>query len=190
MDEIKFPIPVNPKKMYQSVGVLTSIIEYIRIILKRIKDEKELYKAFQKEGKFAPYLLPTLALDMKSLYIFSKIYLDFFVSYITLTFFPDYNLKFRSMNDHIKSLKRTFNDDPHFLNYKNYVLSCENQLKLRIRYVRDKFITHRKLRTAESYLFDDQTNSFLMLFDNSKDPSNIDSELKERIINLTKEYNI
>jgi len=190
MDEIKFPIPINPKKMYQSVGVLTSNIEYIRIILKRIKDEKELYKAFQKEGKFASYLLPTLALDIKSLYIFSKIYLDYFVSYITLTFFPNYDLQYRSMNDHIKSLKKTSNDDPHFENYKNYVLSCENQLKLRIRYVRDKFITHRKLRTAESYLFDNQTNNFLILFDNSKDPTNIDNELKERIINLGKEYNI
>lgn len=190
MDEIKFPIPMDPKKMYQSVGVLTSIIEYIRIILKRIKEEKELHKKFQKEGKFAPYLLPTLALDMKSLYIFSKIYLDYFISYITLTFFPDYDLKYRSMKDHIKSLKRTSNDDPHFENYKNYVLSCENQLKLRIRYVRDKFITHRKLRTTESYLFDDQTNNFLILFDNSKDPANIDNEFKEKIINLGKKYNI
>jgi len=190
MDEIKFPIPVDPKKMYQSVGVLTSIIEYIRIILKRIKDEKELHKRFRKEDKFAPYLLPTLVLDMKSLYIFSKIYLDYFVSYITLTFFPDYDLKYRSINDHIKSLKRTSNGDPHFENYKNYVLSCENQLKLRIRYVRDKFITHRKLRTTESYLFDDQTNNFLILFDSSKDPTNIDNELKERIIDLGKKYNI
>ena len=190
MDEIKFPIPVDPKKMYQSVGVLTSNIEYIRIILKRIKDEKELHKNFQKEGKFAPYLLPTLALDMKSLYLFSKIYLDYFVSYITLTFFPDYDLKYRSMNDHIKSLKRTSNDEPHFENYKNYILSCENQLKLRIRYVRDKFITHRKLRTVESFLFDDQTNNFLILFDNSKNPTDIGNELKESIINLGKKYYI
>ncbi len=127
---------------------------------------------------------------MKTLNLFSKIYLDYFVSYISFTFFPNYDLQHRSMNDHIKSLKRCSNTNPHFQNYKDYVLSCENQLKLRIRYVRDKLITHRKLKTVESYLFDDQINKFLILFDNRKDPANYDKDLKQKIINLGKKYNI
>ncbi|KKM18551.1 hypothetical protein LCGC14_1664510, partial [marine sediment metagenome] len=52
--------------------------------------------------------------------------------------------------------------------------------------MREKFITHRKLRTVESFLFDDKTNNFLILFNNSIDPTNIDSELKERIVILGK----
>ena len=190
MNEMKFPIPVDPKKIYPSVGVLTSIVGDIRIVLKRIKEEKELYKKILKEGKFVPYLLPTLALDIKTLYLYSKIYIDYFASYVTLTFFPDYDLQYRSMNDHIKSLKKCSNDNPNFQKYKKYILSCENQLKLRIRYVRDKLITHRKLKTKESYLYDEELNNFLIVFDNRKDPNKIEEGLKQEIIGLGKKYDI
>ena len=192
MNKFEFPIPI-PKgniKASKSVGVLIQIITYFRILLTRINESKEIEAKYSGTGKFIPFNLETIVLDIKTLYLFAKIYIDYFISYISRVFLSNYNLKFRSFNDHVKCLKRNSFDDSWFKEYKEFILKFERRIKFRIKYIRDKMITHRDIYLNEYWGFDDQTKNFYIYFDKSIDPINIDIHIKNGIIKLGKKYNI
>ncbi len=175
--------------------VLIPLIEDIKIILKRIKNEKSELAESKKNSQFFPYLLPTLVLDIKSLYIFSKIFIDKLILYITETFFSKLirkGLANESFNRQVKSLrnKKISKDNRAFLEYKDYILRNERRIFFKIINIRDKLIIHGKLKASESYGYDDQVDSFDIYFMKVKDPFKIDKELKNTIVEIGQKYNI
>lgn len=195
MNNSSFPIPIDPKKDLQKSTILIQLIEDIKIILKRIKNEKSELAESKKNSQFFPYLLPTLVLDIKSLYIFSKIFIDKLILYITETFFSELirkGLANESFNRQVKSLrnKKISKDNRAFLEYKGYILRNERKIFFKIINIRDKLIIHGKLKASESYGYDDQVDSFDIYFMKVKDPFKIDKELKNTIMEIGQKYNI
>ncbi len=195
MNNSSFPIPIDTKKHLKKSMVLIPLIEDIKIILKRIKNEKSELAESKKNSQFFPYLLPTLVLDIKSLYIFSKIFIDKLILYITETFFSELirkGLANESFNRQVKSLrnKKINKDNRAFLEYKDYILRNERRIFFKIINIRDKLIIHGKLKASESYGYDDQVDSFNIYFMKVKDPFKIDKELKNTIMEIGQKYNI
>ena len=195
MNNSSFPIPIDPKKDLQKSTILIQLIEDIKIILKRIKNEKFELAESKKISQFFPYLLTTLVLDIKSLYVFSKIFIDKLILYITETFFSELigkGLANESFNRQITSLrnKKISEDNCAFLEYKDYILRNERRIFFKIINIRDKLIIHGKLKASESYGYDDQVDSFDIYLMKVKDPFKIDKELKNKIIEIGQKYNI
>ncbi len=188
MNHFKFLIPLDLSKDYQNITVLTNLITYLRIILNRIDENKI---KLLEENKFLQPLIDTIALDIKSLYIFAKIYFDYFIRYITLTFLPkNIGIKSKSFNAHIFSFKTIQSDELWLEQYKNLVFIYKRKFNFRIRDIRDKLITHRKLNVNEFWGFDEQNKKFYIYFEKVSDPINIEESLKTKIFDLGKKYGI
>ena len=178
-------------KASQSSGVLSQIITYFRILLTRIKEKKEIEAESSIDETFIPFNLDSIILDIKTLYLFAKIYLDYFIKYITVYFLkPNLDLRHKSFNEHVKSLNKIRSKDSWFNEYKALVFKYERKIKFRVKYVRDKMIIHRELKINEGWGFDDQNHKVYIYFEKSLDPINIDVNLKNDIITLGKKYNI
>lgn len=193
MEYFKFPMPLDPEKSGQSSLILTSLIEYIRIILKRIKEEKKLYARYIGSDKFIPYLLETLVLDIKTLYLYAKIYLDKFSQYIIITFFPEIDTLLNECDNfkaHADRLRNIPESNLAFQEYREFVFNYRINILFRISFVRNHMITHRNLDIFESYGYDNQNNIFYIYFQKEKDPFRIDKNLKNNIINLGRKYGI
>ncbi|KKM76227.1 hypothetical protein LCGC14_1382300 [marine sediment metagenome] len=191
MSKFEFPIPglINNRKASQSNVVLIQIITDCRILLTRIQKNKEMQAEYFRTNRLKPFLLNTIVLDIKTLYLFTKIFLDYFIKYITIFFFPpEFNLRHKSFNEHVKSLKKVISDDVWFNEYKEFILKYEKKVKFRIKYVRDKMITHRDSNLKESWSFDDGIKNFHIFFDKSSDSINIDIDLKNDVIKLGKKF--
>lgn len=140
MEYFKFPMPLDPEKSGESSLILTSLIEYIRIILKRIEEEIRLYARYIGSDKFISYLLETLALDIKTLYLYAKIYLDKFSQYIIITFFPEIDTllnecdNFKARADPLKNIPESnlaFQEYREFVfNYRINILFKINSIKI------------------------------------------------------------
>ena len=193
MNKFEFPIPIiaDNIKMSQSAGALIQIITYFRILLTRIKKNKEIEARYSSTGKFIPFNFDSIILDVKTLYIFAKIYIDYFIKYISTNFLEqNLNLKRKSFNAHIKNLRKINSEDLWFNEYKELIFKYERKIKFRINYIRDKMITHRDLNLNEYWGFDEHNKSVYIYFDKSLNPAKISIKLKNEIIKLGKKYNI
>ena len=127
------PFPyVYSEKNPQSQIYLMDLVSFIRIIIKRIDIAKEKYEqTLGSNVKENTMQLQYLKLDVRSLYLFSSVYLDYLVNYISHSFFQDYvksGLKNNSFRDHIKTLNKIEGLDELFSKYKNFLLKKEQIL--------------------------------------------------------------
>ncbi len=185
----------------QGSMILIEALDYLQIISERIKKEKE---KFLKSSNLILHNLveeKKLTLDIKSLFIFSKIYLDYLIKYITINFFSKVQgLNDRSFHRHINSLKAIDDCDEKFNLYKKFM--SENGVKLlyQICNIRD-IITHQKLSIKESILYDPDSSEFHIILEIDKNYS-IDSignneiklvfnpDLDDKIMEFAKTFNV
>jgi len=189
------PFPyVYSEKNPQSQIYLMDLVSFIRIIIKRIDIAKEKYEqTLGSNVKENTMQLQYLKLDVRSLYLFSSVYLDYLVNYISHSFFQDYvksGLKNNSFRDHIKTLKKIEGLDELFNKYKNFLLKKEQVLELRIINIRDKMITHRYTDTNEFWGYDPRIKTFYIYFTKQKDFYEIEYRLKNDIGSIIQKYNI
>lgn len=181
---------INP----QSQIYLMDLVSFIQIILKRIDEAKEKYgHTLGSNVRENVKQLQYLKLDVRTLYLFSSIFLDYLVNYISHSFFQDYvksGLKNNSFRDHIKTLKKTEGLDEVFIKYKNFLLEKEQTLELRIINIRDKMIIHRYTDTNEFWGYDPRTKTFYIYFTKQKAFYEIEDKLKNDIGTLSQKYNI
>ncbi len=128
----------------------------LQIINRRI--DKQINRNF-KYNNFNPrkeaHANLKLALDIKTMFIYSKTYLDFLARYIHQNFFKNIpNLVSRSYHSHVNSLVKVNTNNQIFNDYKNYILKKGLKLVYRVGLLRDKLLTHRLLDSYENILVD------------------------------------
>ena len=188
-----FPYVYSEKKP-QSRIYLMDLVSFIQIIIKRIDAAKEKYgENLGSNVRESIKQLQYLKLDVRSLYLFSSVYLDYLANYISHSFFQDYvksGLKNNSFRDHTKTLNKTEGLDEVFIKYKNFLLEKEQTLELRIINIRDKLITHRSTDINEFWGYDPRTKTFYIYFTKQKEFNEIEDRLKNDIGTLSQKYNI
>lgn len=199
MKFIGFPLLISEEFVYDSRYMSDSFL-YIQIIKRRIDKQNSRYFKYKdinprKQG----HAKRKLSLDIKTMFIFSKIYLDYLARYISETFFQDIsNLKKGSYHQHINSLVHVNTDNNLFNDYKKYMLRNGLKLVYRVGFIRDKLIAHRLLNRFEYILVDSANKKIglsiervqkIKLLNDLKNPK-IDERLKKDISTLAQNYNI
>ncbi len=93
-------------------------------------------------------------LDIKTLFLFSKIYLDYLIRCIVEDFFSKVkNLKTSSFHRHILRIKNLEATDSKFTKYKEFMMQNGFKILYRIVNVRNKFVDHIKAVRVESLAF-------------------------------------
>ena len=189
MDSVK--LPLHPTEHLKSWSTFNQLIHTLLIIIKRIRNKKEKYLINSD-------LITTLkiALEIKSLYIFAKVYLDYLIRYLVNVYFRDIKddrgngLTSRSFDSHVKQLrKQTFTSvNELFQKYKEYILINECRLFFKIINIRDKLIVHRNLNIGESWTYFERENKFRVHLAKFLPVGPIQEDLRDEIFTLLTKF--
>ncbi len=189
MDSIK--LPLHPTEHLKSWSTFNQLIHTLLIIIKRIRNKKEKYLNNSD-------LITTLkiALEIKSLYIFAKVYLDYLIRYIVNVYFRNIKddrkkgLTNRSFNRHVTQLRnQTFTSVSElFQKYRKYILINECRLFFKIINVRDKLIIHRDLNIKESWTYFERENKFRVHLAKDIPVGSIQEDLRDEIITILTKF--
>ena len=189
MDSIK--LPLHPTEHLKSWNTFDQLIHTLLIIIKRIRKNKE--KSFSNSD-----LVPTFktALDIKSLYIFAKNYLDYLIRYLVNVYFKDIKdyrgkgLTNRSFHSHVNQLRnQTFTSaNELFQTYREYILINECRLFFKIINVRDKLIVHRDLNIGESWSYSERENKFRVYLSKDIPIGPIQEDLRHEIFSILTKF--
>lgn len=188
--EQEFLLPIHPSRNIETWSVFDQIIQTLNIISIRIKMAKE---KLPEDDKLD--LIFIISLDIKSLFIFIKTFLDYLIRYISETFFEKYigkGLKIASFDKHVRKLRNpNFNfSDEIFTEYKEFLLSYESRIFFKIINIKDKLMTHLDLKVHESWLYDGNEGKIFVLLSKKRIHEPIDKDLRDSIIKLAKKFNI
>jgi len=189
MDSIK--LPLHPTEHLKSWSTFNQLIHSLLIIIKRIRNKKEKYLNNSD-------LITTLkiALEIKSLYIFAKVYLDYLIRYLVNVYFRNIKddrekgLINRSFNSHVNQLRnQTFTSaNELFQKYREYILINECRLFFKIINVRDKLIVHRDLNIGESWTYFEGENKFRVHLSKDIPVGPIQEELRHEIFSILTKF--
>jgi len=170
---------------------------YLQIINRRI--DKQTFRYF-KYKNFNPrkegHAKLKLTLDIKTMFIYSKLYLDFLARYIHQNFFNNIaHLVSSSYHQHVNSLVKVNTNNQIFNDYKNYILKNGLKFVYRIGLLRDKLLSHRLLDSHETILVDSVKNKIGLSIERirrTKEQENpiIKDDLKNDILRLAQQYDI
>ena len=177
----------------------------LQIITQRINNSKESLEKIVSTNNYIGFhpIAEELILDIKSLFLFSKIYLDYLIRCIVEDFFSKIsNLNKKSFHRHILRLKNLEVIDTKFVQYKEYMMQNGFRILYRIVNVRNKFVDHIKAVRVESLAFTEDFTECSVVIKILKnyypdyiiDPflkrARFDKKLKESILNFAKEKDI
>ncbi len=189
MDSIK--LPLHPTERLKSWSTFNQLIHTLLIIIKRIRKKKEKY--IIDSDLITNY---KIALDIKSLYIFAKYYLDYLIRYLVDVYFRDIKadqgkgLTNRSFDSHVKQLRnQTFISAKElFQKYREYILRNECRLFFKIINVRDKLIVHRDLNIGESWTYFERENKFRVHLSKDIPVGPIQEDLRDEIFMILTKF--
>lgn len=169
----------------------------IQVIKRRIDKQTNRYFKYQfLNPRKCSHAKVKVGLDIKSLIIFSKIYLDFLTKYINQFFFKEISgLSSKSYHQHINSLIKVRTDNQIFLNYKEYILQNGLKLVYRIGLLRDKLLTHSLVNRYETILVDSERKKIGLSIERlprtrEQEHPIIHEELKKDILSLISQYKL
>ena len=169
----------------------------LQIINRRIDKQTSRYFKYKNHNpRKKAHAGTKLSMDIKTMFIYSKIYLDFLARYIHQIFFKNIpNLASHSFHQHINSLVKVNTNNQIFNDYKNYILKNGLKLVYRVGLLRDKLLTHRLIDSYETILVDSVDNRIGLSIERirrTKEQENpiIKDDLKNDILILAQQYNV
>ena len=186
-----FKLPLHPTLYNESWSTFSQLFHTLLIIIRRIKKQKE---RFLSNSELSATF--KIALDVKSLYIFARHYLDYLTRYVVNVYFKDIKddrakgLTNRSFDSHMRQLRnQSFTSASDlFQNYKEYVLLNESRLFFKIINVRDKLITHRNINIGESWTYFEKENKFRVHISKDIPVGRVPEDLRNEIFTILTKF--
>ncbi len=163
-------------------------VEHIIQLRNEKEDKTTISKKGQELRKLADFLTKNLEVDFKSLYIFSKIFLDKLVQLFVFIVDDNRGIKDSSISDFKKSLDKYNGENNLFLEFKKEFSFILKNIIDYLKFYRDKQIVHSKINQSFTVWFVNDMNGNIYFQHASNNGENIKSLSPKQIVDILEKF--
>jgi len=165
-------------------------IEHIIQLRNNKEDKFTISEDGQKLRKLADFLRKNLEVDFKSLYIFSKIFLDKLVQLFVFIVDDNRGIKDSSISNFKKSLDNYDGKNNLFLEFKKEFSSILEEIINYLKFYRDKRIVHSKINQSFTIWFVNDMDGNIYFEHASQNGRNIKSLSPKQIVDILEKFTL